>query len=628
MNRIGFNHKSHNIMTAWLVCLLSVVCMQAAALPVVGASSSDRSYVESLLIGKNKKKAKSTLNQDVAVHDTDTQNSVAPLSYADQRRYQYFLHEAIAQQNAENYDAAFDLWRHCLEINPNAPEAYYYLSMFYSELGDEKKEEWCLEKAASLSPENSYYQEKLADYNILQKNYDEAIETYERLYAHNHDRTDALNVLLQLYNRNKDYDNMLYTVERLEQNEGYSEELALTKMNAYERKGDTNNAYKTLKNLAERHPNDNNYKVMLGNWLMQKNKTKEAFKMFSAAQKDEPDNAMLKISLYDYYQTLGQKDQAQQLRDEILLNEKTDIQTKMTMLQQLISENERNGSDSTEILNIMRQMVDANKTDVNLPLLMAAYMQIKNMPQDSVNLVLEKVLEIEPENVGARLQILESTWKKEAWDDVISQASTAIQYIPEEMAFYYYLGFAHFQKDERDEALDSFKRGVSQIKSDSNPVIVSDFYGMMGDLYHQKGEIKAAFEAYDSCLQWKDDNMMALNNYAYFLSVEDTLLSKAEAMSLKTVRAEPDNTTYLDTYAWILFMQERYAEAKIYIDQALKCDTDSIHSNVVIEHVGDIYAMNGLIDKAVEYWQEALQKGSESATIEEKIKKKKYIKDK
>ena len=111
--------------------------------------------------------------------------------------------------------------------------------------------------------------------------------------------------------------------------------------------------------------------------------------------------------------------------------------------------------------------------------------------------------------------------------------------------------------------------------------------------------------AYDSCLQWKDDNIPCLNNYAYYLSVKGRELQKAEQMSYKTVKEEPKNSTYLDTYAWILFMQERYAEAKIYIDQAISCDSDSVQSGVIIEHAGDIYAMNGDIDKAVEYWQKA-----------------------
>ena len=115
------------------------------------------------------------------------------------------------------------------------------------------------------------------------------------------------------------------------------------------------------------------------------------------------------------------------------------------------------------------------------------------------------------------------------------------------------------------------------------------------------------------------------------------------------------NTNNLDTYAWILFRQERFAEAKIYIDQALtielaKTDTvatdtvavDSIDmddieeetddnpqpSAVVLEHGGDIYAMTGDIERAVELWQQALLYTEDRQDIlMQKIQKRKYIND-
>ena len=50
------------------------------------------------------------------------------LSYNDQRRFDYFFLEAVNQQSAGNLSASYDLFRHALEINPNAPEVYYNLA--------------------------------------------------------------------------------------------------------------------------------------------------------------------------------------------------------------------------------------------------------------------------------------------------------------------------------------------------------------------------------------------------------------------------------------------------------------------------------------------------------------------
>ena len=94
-------------------------------------------------------------------------------------------------------------------------------------------------------------------------------------------------------------------------------------------------------------------------------------------------------------------------------------------------------------------------------------------------------------------------------------------------------------------------------------------------------------------------------------------------MSYRTIKAEPENSTYLDTYAWILFEKESYPMALIYIDSALKNGGDE--SSVIVEHAGDIYFMNDKKDEAVELWKKALEMGSDSKTLKEKIRKKKYI---
>ena len=147
----------------------------------------------------------------------------------------------------------------------------------------------------------------------------------------------------------------------------------------------------------------------------------------------------------------------------------------------------------------------------------------------------------------------------------------------------------------------------------------------MGDILFKKKRQEEAFEAYDNSLKWKEDNIVVLNNYAYYLSELRRDLKRAEQMSFKTVQAEPTNSTYLDTYAWILFLQKRYDEARAYIDRALENDNDSTNgpSAVVIGHAGDIYCMCGDTDRAVELWQRALKAGGDKAVLTRKIKTKK-----
>ena len=558
------------------------------------------------------------------------QNNFPTISYEDSVRFKYFFLEAERQQNADHYDAAFDLLEHCKSINPNASEVWFMQSIYFSELERDSLALQCLEKAVQLNPNNINYQERLAQMYISARNFEQAKEVYENLVNKNHDRTDILNILIQLYQQDKEYDKMLWAIERIETIEGVSEELTLSKMRIYERKDDKKSAWKALKSLSDEHPSDLNYKVMMGNWLIQNNKRKDAYKIFMKALKEEPDNSFVQSSLYDYYREVGEDSLARQMMEQLLVSKKTESSVKATMLRQVIMENEENGGDSTKVLNVFNRVMQINPQDADMAELKAAYMSLKKFPKDSINGALKDVLAIAPDNANARLQILENLWPEKRWDEIIEMCKPAVQYNPDEMAFYYFMGLAYYQKDDKDNALDAFRRGVGEITPQSNKVIVSDFYSLMGDILYQKGMEKDAFAAYDSCLQWKDDNIGALNNYAYYLSLNDSDLHRAEQMSYKTVKAEPTNSTYLDTYAWILYMQERYEESKIYIDQAVANDTDSVQSSVILDHAGDIYEKVGDLEKAGEFWQRAMDAGPEEEDAEKislKIKNVKYKKE-
>lgn len=549
----------------------------------------------------------------------------AALSHNDRRRYDYFFLEAVCQQEKGNFAEAFELLQHCLEIDSTAAEAYFASAPYYSELGNDSLALECLLNAASLSPGNDTYQEHVAQYYIEGGDYSKAITAYESLYSHHRDRSDVLNILFQLYRQKKDYAHMLQTIERMEQVDGKSDETTLMKMGVYEMRGDKKMAYQMLKSIVDDRPNEPSYKVMLGNWLMNHKRSDEAFEMFRSALDDDHDNEFAQMSLYDYYRSAGNDSAAVGLRDHLLLSPNVDDKTKMSMLQQCIKESEQHGGDSVPVLRLFARVMEANPKNSDIPYLKAAYMQLKGMPGDSIATAYRQVLEVEPERKSARIELAQMAAQEEDWDGVIRIATEGTQYSPDEMEFYYFTGVAQFQKGDEDAALDALRRGMGEISSKSDHNMVSEFYSFMGDILYKKNRPDEAFAAYDSCLQWKADNIGALNNYAYYLSELRRDLDKAEKMSRKTIEEEPSNSTYLDTYAWILFLQNRYGEAKAYIDRALENSPDSMPSAVIIEHAGDIYAQCGETEKAVELWQKAINAGGDNATLSKKIRLRKYL---
>ena len=548
------------------------------------------------------------------------------LDDVDRMRYNYFFLEAVCQQNAGRYAAAFDLLNRCLEIDSGAAEAYYMQARYFSQLRNDSLALHYLETAARLRPNNDTYQEKVAQFYIGMGNYDKAIETYERLYAVQRDRSDVVNILIQLYKQQKEYDKMLDAIDRMERIEGESEQLALARMSVYELKGDTKNAYKTLKDLADTHPNDLTFSIMLGNWLMQNGKPKEAYKLFSKALESEPENTYAQSSMYDYYRAAGQDVQANEMMERVLLGKDTPDDNRIQFIRQAIQENERQGSDSLKMIRLFDRMRVALPKDVAVAEMKVAYYTLKKMPEDEINQALVDLLELAPDNGGARFQLIQNKWAKQNWKEVAELSEPGMLYNPDEMAFYYFTGLARYYQKDDVGALDAFQRGTAEINDKSDPSIASDFYAIMGDIYHSRGETEKAYAAFDSCLQWKPDHIMTLNNYAYYLSIEGKDLKRAEEMSAKTVKAEPKNPTYLDTYAWVLYCQERYEEAKIYIDQALKFSEDTTLSADVLEHAGDIYIKAGNTDEALQMWQKAIDAGGDAAALNKK--KERYTKKK
>ena len=557
----------------------------------------------------------------------DSPHTSPPSALTSENSYDYFFLEAMVQRQKGNDDAAFDLLRHCLQLKPDAPETYYYLAQYYSAMKDQERTLQYVKRAAELSPDEPTFLETLAQLYIGSRQYEKATDAIEELYAHHKDRDDLLDMLFRLYQEQKRYDEAIRTLDLMESIGGKSERLSYSKSEIYTAMGNSKAAIGEMEALAKQYPNDLNYLGRYADMLLMNDQEKRAVEIYDRILKEEPNNVRAQASMLTYYRVQQDTAAVEQMTERILLNKNTTAAQKTYLLRQMISENEDQGGDSTQVLAMLRKLMTPKPLDVDIASLCVAYMDLKQMPRDSIKPVLRRILDVQPDNASARLQLVSYAWTEKDMDRIITLCKQARQYNPDEMAFYYYQGMAYYQKDEKDEALSAFQNGIGVINENSNPEIVSDFYSVMGDLLHQKGLAREAFAAYDSCLVWKEDNIMCLNNYAYYLSELGEKLTKAEEMSQKTIKAEPKNSTYLDTYAWILFMQKRYAEAKIYIDQALQNKVDSMDNSVILEHAGDIYAQSGETAQAVQLWQEALQNRPEEKILIRKIKLKKYIKE-
>ena len=543
-------------------------------------------------------------------------------------KYRYYYIEAVRQQDMRNYVAALELFQRCHAMSPDASETNYALGFLYMAMLDENKGMAFLKRAAEQEPYNTEYAERLAKMYIYKKQMDSAAVVYERLAEQQPDRTEYLEYLLGIYEQQHDYAKMLPVLAKMELREGKSEDITMSKMHVYSNMGDQQGAYRELKGLVDAHPYDLNLQVMMGNWLQGNGKSEEALQVFERVMREEPANAKGQMSLMDYHRAHGNVAAADSILYKMLVNPSTEPQLRVTLLRNWVQDSEQNGGDSLRIMELFNRVLTLPQTTSEVAEMRAAYLVLKNAPADTLRSAWEKVLSISPENISARLQLVQIMWQDSIDDNVIRECRKATEYIPDEPVLYYYLGLAQYLNEHYDDALSSLRRGVGCIKKETPANVSSDLYGMLGDLLQKLHRPEEAYVAYDSCLVYDPDKVMILNNYAYFLSCEQRDLKKAEKMSYRAITAEANNATYLDTYAWILYQQGRYDEARIYIDRALENDTvDAEPNGEVLEHAGDIYYRLGLTEEALSMWQKALPLDVEDkALLQKKIKRKKIIK--
>lgn len=544
------------------------------------------------------------------------------LSEEQQRKYNYYYLEAFRLKQQQKYTESFDMLRHCLAINPKASSAHYEIAQYYLYLKQMAQAEEALKLAVAYDPDNYWYSQALANIYLQQKDVEKSTRFLEQMAEQFPTRKEILYELLNTYARQEQYDKVLDILNKLEQQMGKNEQITMEKFRIYRQMKDRENAFREIESLVAEYPLDMRYQVVLGDAYMQDGQQEKALNIYNKVLETEPDNALALYSLASYYDQTGQHELYEKQLDKLLLNKKVDSNTKMAVMQRFIVQNEQTTKDSTQVITLFKRILETEPDDAGLPMLYAQYLISKKMNAETYP-VLEQVIDIEPANTNARLLLLNEALRKEDYPNIIRLCEGGIGTNPEMLEFYFYLAIAYNQSKRYDDVIAICQKALSIVDKNTKKEVIADFYSIMGDTYHSKGENEKAYAAYEEALKLSPSNIGTLNNYAYFLSVDRRDLDKAEEMSYKTVKAEPNNATYLDTYAWILFQKGNYTEARIYIDDAMKNKGDE--SDVVVEHCGDIHFMTGDVEGALKYWKQSLEMGNKSEILKRKIKLKKYI---
>lgn len=559
--------------------------------------------------------------------------AVPRLTASDARRLSYCYQEGIKQKLAGRLTEAHDLFQHCLYINPDDPDVLYELAYLKFYTGQDSLGTELFRRVVELDGSNPRYVQMLAAAYLARNENDKAIPYVERLSQLQSRRSDVLYQLVELYKANGQTDDAISALDRIELLEGRTMHTGLQKYSLYLDKGEKENAYGVLVDLQKENPYDLRISLICGRCYLENNDPEKALECFEAVRETDPENDDLRLAMMEYYERIGQSERSIHLRDSLLYAPRTSPELRRSLTNMVIQELNATPETRERIRPMLDSLVRLSST-VEMYTVRTAYLMKMQASPDTIALSLRDLLRVDPLNDMALSRLLVYYLSEKDMENVMEICRMGINAHPESLMFYLYLGIAQSQLKQTEQALETLHNGLRQVNENASPEHVSEIYEILGELYNEQGRWQESSAAYDSCLVYNSENAMALNNYAYYLSLRNERLDEAEKMAYRAIKLAPLSKTCLDTYAWVLFMQENYIMAKFYIDRvvspsapdSLLLADEEIHADL-LEHAGDIYIQNGLEVQALRYWSLALQKGSESALLEEKLKQKKYLRE-
>jgi tetratricopeptide (TPR) repeat protein len=539
------------------------------------------------------------------------------------RKTDYFFLEAIKLKNSGKHTDAFQSLLHCLEIDPESAAAHYEISNYYLFLKQANLVVEHLEQAVRYSHDNFDYNIALANvFRELGMN-DEAIDVYEELVLKHPEKPELNYYLSDIYVRKGEVKKAVQALNRVEENLGMSENVSVQKYRLYASIEQQKEANEEIRKLVAEYPMEAKYPIIMGDLYLEQNNPEKAYEYYRKAYLIDPQNPYYIVSMANYYEYVQDTEAAKNQIHSALRDPLLDIETKLSILVRYISMLQRSKKEMEGVDALFKTLLEQHSQEADLNLMYGNYLLSEKRIEEAT-FQYQLVVEMSPNNEVAWRQLLGLYLREEKPDDCLRISRAAQVHFPENPEFYFYEGVSLIHKKDYQEALSVFKKGIVYVTQE-NRQLFSDFYGEIGGLYFQLQEYKQSFDAYEKALQYNEKNVSVLNNYAYFLALTQQDLSKAERMSAQTVQLYPENTTYIDTYAWIFFLQGNYTLAKFYIESAISKSGDQ-HAEIV-DHYGDILYHTGDKEKALEQWEKALKLGKNTKTVRKKIIEKTYYEE-
>jgi tetratricopeptide (TPR) repeat protein len=544
------------------------------------------------------------------------------LSEQKQMEFDYLFSEALKQKMFGNAQNAIQILSSCLEIDPNSSAAMYELANIHAANNDFTSASLLLEKAISIDNQNSWYKQLLAQIYQQAKKFTEAANIYSELLKKDPDNMEFLLTKAMLLTNAQNYDEAIKAYELMEQKTGVNEQISVSKQQLFELSGQTEKAFNEIEKLIEHYPSEAKYYGLLADLYQSKGDSENALKNYNKILEMDPESGFVHFSLANYY--LEQNDLEKSFQETIkgFSSESVDLETKLQLYLMLVSDREKSKLTEEQENQLIQLLMVQHPSEFLVYTVYADNLLRKNKLAEGREQLL-KALDIQSNDYMIWERVLFIDNDLQDWNGLHEHSLKAVEYFPNQPQVYLLNAVACIQLEKFQEAVSVSEEGLDFVVD--NPRLKGQFLMLKGEAQYKLGKLDEAFKLFDESVKLDPENYIALNNYAYYLSISSRDLDIAERMSGKVIEKFPDNSTYLDTHAWVLFKKGEYTLAKFYMESAIRNGGEE--NATLLEHYGDILFMLKKLEEANKFWEKAKNYGGNSEVLERKIREQKYFEE-
>ncbi len=552
-----------------------------------------------------------------SITDSANRTDNKELSEKSKVEFEHLFFDGTREKILGNYDQAEIRFLQALRLDPTNAATMYELGSIYTYQNKRSQALLYSKKAAFADPKNIWYQLLYAECLKANKQPNDVIGVYERLIQQYPDRIDFYYELANSYLYANKPSDAIKIYNKIEDRIGVTEDASMQKVKIYKSLNNSDKAIEEAKKLITTFPTEGKYYGILGELYQEKGQSEKALQAYNDLLKIDPANAYVHLSLADYYRNQKQNDKAFEEIKIAFRSPDLDIDTKIKILLSYYSITETYTELKPDADQLCKILIDVHPDEAKAFSMYGDFLY-RDKKLEQARTQYRKAISLDKEKYALWNQLLIIESELSDYSGMQKESKEAIELFPNQALPYFFNGIANTQLKNFQEAIDVLNEGKEFA---FEKLLLAQFYANIGDAQNQLKNFPASDSSYNKALELDPNNVYVLNNYAYYLSLRNINLEKAEQMSKKTNDLEPNNNSYQDTYGWILYQMKKYDDAKIWIGKAL--DNGGRNNGTLLEHYGDVLYQLGDKENAVKYWKDAKKAGSTSDLIDKKITEKK-----